>query len=59
MLLLIEKMAVTVPSEIAPRHFFLQELVNPFVIWGIRGICVAAGITALVIYFKMKQKKGE
>jgi len=59
MLFLLGNMAVAAPEDIAERHFFLEELVNPYAIWGIRGICIVAGITALIIYFYMKNKKGE
>ena len=47
------------PALVAEQHFFLEELTNPIVIWSIRGICVVGGIVALVVYFRMKNKKGE
>ena len=47
------------PALVAEQHFFLEELTNPVVIWSIRGICVVGGIVALVVYFRMKNKKGE
>ena len=55
----IKYLSIVLPEEVAERHFFLQELVNPYAIWGIRIICIALGIGALLIYFKMKSKKGE
>lgn len=51
--------AMIAPELVAEQHFFLEELTNPFIVWGIRGICIAGGIAALIIYFKMKNKKGE
>ena len=55
----IENLLVVLPEDVGESHFFLQELVNPYVIWGIRGFCIIAGIGALIIYFIMKKKKGE
>lgn len=44
---------------VTERHYFLETLNTPQLMWGIRGICVLMGITALVIYFKMKRRDGE
>lgn len=44
---------------VAERHYFLEVLKTPQLMWGIRGICALMGITALVIYFKMKRRDGE
>lgn len=51
--------AVIAPEMVAKQHFFLEELTEPIIVWVIRGICILGGITALVIYYKMKNKKGE
>ena len=51
--------AMIAPELVAEQHFFLEELTNPFILWGIRGICIIGGIAALIMYFKMKNKKGE
>lgn len=57
--MLLYKMAMIAPELVAEQHYFLEELADPPVLWTIRGICIVAGIAALIIYFKMKHKKGE
>lgn len=57
--MLVYNMAMIAPELVAEQHYFLEELVNPISLWTIRGICLTAGIVALIIYFKMKHKKGE
>lgn len=57
--MLVYNMAMIAPELVAEQHYFLEELVNPISLWTIRGICLMAGIVALIIYFKMKHKKGE
>lgn len=56
--MLVENLTVIAPESVAEYHYFLEELVNPFVLWGIRIGCIAAGMLALLLYFKMKQGKG-
>lgn len=49
-----------IPADMVPaRHYFLEALQSPAVIWGIRVCCVAAAAAALVIYRNMKRKRGE
>lgn len=57
--MLLKNIAMIAPELVAEQHFFLEEMTNPFVLWGIRGICIIGGIAALIIYYKMKNKKGE
>lgn len=57
--MLLNSIAMIAPQLVAEQHFFLEEMTNPFILWGIRGACVIGGITALIVYFKMKNKEGE
>lgn len=57
--MLLMSLGMVAPELVARQHYFLEELTTPYVLWGIRGACVVGGITALIIYFKMKSKKGE
>ena len=57
--MLLKYIAAISPEIVAEQHYFLEEMTNPFVVWFIRGICMIGGIVALIIYFKMKNKKGE
>ena len=59
MFCLINDFLVVLPEDVTERHFFLKELVTPQVIWGIRGVCIIAGLGALIAYYIMKKKKGE
>ena len=57
--MLLVSLGMVAPELVARQHYFLEELTTPHILWGIRGILIAGGITALIIYFKMKNKRGE
>lgn len=58
--MIFQEILTVVSSEtVQAKHFFLEELSTAPIIWGIRIVCIVAAISALIIYFKMKQKKGE
>lgn len=57
--MLFSKLAMIAPEQLKEQHYFLEELANPTSVWIIRGVCITGGIVALIIYFKMKHKRGE
>lgn len=57
--MLLNTIAMIAPELVAEKHYFLEELLNPLVLWVIRGVCIIGGIVALIIYFIMKNGKGE
>lgn len=57
--MLLNTIAMIAPELVAEKHYFLEELLNPLVLWVIRGVCIIGGIVALIIYFIMKNRKGE
>ena len=57
--MLLNTIAMIAPELVAEKHYFLEEFTTPYVLWGIRGTFIVGGITALIIYFKMKNKRGE
>ena len=56
---IIKDIVMIAPELVTEHHFFLEGMTNTFVLWSIRGICVIGGVAALIVYFKMKNKKGE
>lgn len=57
--MLFVSLGMVAPELVARQHYFLEEFTTPYVLWGIRGTFIVGGITALIIYFKMKNKRGE
>lgn len=57
--MLFVSLGMVAPELVARQHYFLEEFTTPYVLWGIRGTLIVGGITALIIYFKMKNKRGE
>ncbi len=47
------------PELVEKKHYFLETLDNPIAIWVIRGVCLVVGVVALVLYYRMKRKRGE
>ena len=56
---IIKSIIMIAPELVAEQHFFLEEMTNIPVLWSVRVICIIGGVTALLVYFKMKNKKGE
>ena len=44
---------------VAERHYFLEVRKTPQIMWGIRVVCALMGVTALLVYIKMKHRNGE
>ncbi len=52
--------AAVIPPDMVPRrHYFLEMLQSPEIIWGIRICCIAAAVAACMIYRNRKRKSGE
>ena len=51
--------AVITSDMVEERHFFMEWLLLPEIVWGLRIILVAVLIAVLVIYFKCKGRKDE
>lgn len=47
------------PELAGKKHYFLESLDNLAAVWIIRGICLIAGVVALVLYYWAKKKRGE
>lgn len=52
-------LAVIDPATVEARHYFLEELQQPFILWGIRAALIVGALTALLIYWKMRRGKRE
>lgn len=55
--MLLGNMGMIAPELVLEKHYFLEGLGNPIALWGIRGLCIAGGIAALIVYFKLKNGK--
>ena len=53
--------ALTIIGEnmVTERHYFLEALQTPLVLWVIRGCCVFAAMVAFTVYLKMKHRNGD
>lgn len=47
-------LAMIDPADVAARHYFLEQLHAPYVIWGIRALFAAGAAAALIVYWKMR-----
>ncbi|MBO5210287.1 MAG: hypothetical protein J6B68_13255 [Lachnospiraceae bacterium] len=58
--MIFQEILTAIPTEeVQEKTFFMEALTAPYIIWGIRIVCIVAAISALIIYIKMKRKKGE
>ena len=49
-----------IPSDMVQRrHYFMEVMQSPVIIWGIRICCIVAAVAAFVIYRNMKRKGEE
>lgn len=44
------------PDTVEERHYFLEILKTPEILWGIRAICVLAALTVFIIYLVSRKK---
>lgn len=43
-------------SMVEERHYFLEELNTPAVLWGIRAVCILAALTVFIVYVVSRKK---
>ena len=51
--------ASVAPEMVPNKGYFLEGFDKMPIIYGLRGLFIVASIVALIIYFKMKNTKGE
>lgn len=57
---MVEPVFAIISPDMAPaRHYFLETIQRPQIIWGIRILCIVSAVAALLIYKKMRDHNGD
>lgn len=54
---MIQSLVFVITSDmVAERHYFLEALHEPLILWGLRGICIITALIAILVYVKMRKE---
>lgn len=54
---MILNLGLIIPSDmVAERHYFLECLHQPLILWGLRGICIIVALIACLVYVKIRSE---